>query len=79
MNRLLFSVLAFVCMVGRAQTQEPLDSVDRLFELKEVVVRGGLPNTRLKGNSMITRIEGTPLSSSGTLGEMGESAWHDWY
>ena len=75
MNRLLFSVLAFVCMVGRAQTQEPLDSVDRLFELKEVVVRGGLPNTRLKGNSMITRIE--VIRHTGR--DAGESAWHDWY
>ena len=70
MKRLLFSALAFVCMAGRAQAQEPLDSVDRLLELKEVVIRGDLPNTRLKGGAMITRIEGTPLSSSGTLGEM---------
>jgi hypothetical protein len=70
MKRLLFSALAFVCMAGRAQAQEPLDSVDRLLELKEVVIRGDLPNTRLKGNAMITRVEGTPLSSSGTLGEM---------
>ena len=70
MKRLLFSALAFVCMAGRAQTQEPLDSVDRLFELKEVVIRGDLPNTRVKGNAMITRIQGTPLSDAGTLGEM---------
>jgi hypothetical protein len=41
-----------------------------MLELKEVVIRGGLPNTRIKGNAMITRVEGTPLSASGTLGEM---------
>ena len=39
-------------------------------ELQEVVVKGNLPNTRLKGNAMITRIQGTPLSDAGTLGEM---------
>ena len=69
-KRLLFSALALVCMAGRAQAQEQLDSIDRMLELKEVVIRGDLPNTRLKGNAMITRVEGTPLSSSGTLGEM---------
>ena len=39
-------------------------------ELQEVVVKGNLPNTRLKGNAMITRVQGTPLSDAGTLGEM---------
>ena len=38
--------------------------------LQEVVIKGGLPNTRLKAGAMITRIEGTPLAQSGTLGEM---------
>ena len=40
------------------------------MELREVVIKGNLPHTRLKGNAMITRIEGTPLAESGTLGEM---------
>ena len=70
MRRLLFSALALFCMAGRAQTQEPQDSIDRMFELKEVVIKGGLPNTRLKGNAMITRIQGTSLADAGTLGEM---------
>ena len=70
MKRILFSALALVCMAGRAQAQEQLDSIDRLLELKEVVVKGNLPNTRLKGNAMITRIQGTPLADAGTLGEM---------
>jgi len=71
MKRMIFATLALVCLAGRAQeAQDSIESVDRLFELKEVVIKGGLPNTRLKGNAMITRIEGTPLASSGTLGEM---------
>ena len=55
------------------QAQESLDSiesVERLVALQEVVIKGGLPNTRLKAGAMITRIEGTPLAQSGTLGEM---------
>ena len=39
-------------------------------ELQEVIVNGNLPNTRMKGNAMITRIQGTPLADAGTLGEM---------
>ena len=63
----------FVClgsMTVAGQEQDTIKSVDRMLALQEVVVKGGLPNTRLKGNAMITRIEGTPLASSGTLGEM---------
>ena len=41
-----------------------------MMELMEVVIKGDLPNTRLKGNAMITRIEGTALESAGTVGEM---------
>ena len=55
------------------QAQEPQDStesVNKLVALQEVVIKGGLPNTRLKAGAMITRIEGTPLAQSGTLGEM---------
>jgi len=55
------------------QAQEPQDStesVNKLMALQEVVIKGGLPNTRLKAGAMITRIEGTPLAQSGTLGEM---------
>lgn len=44
--------------------------IDKMVELREVVVKGNLPNTRLKGGSMITRVEGTPLASSGTVDEM---------
>ena len=68
MKQLVMMVLALVSTTCWAQ--ETQDSIDKMLELKEVVIRGGLPNTRLKGNAMITRVEGTPLSSSGTLGEM---------
>ena len=71
MNRLLFAaVLAFAGMSGWAQEQDSTESVNKLVELQEVIVKGGLPNTRLKAGAMITRIEGTPLAQSGTLGEM---------
>ena len=61
--------LAFISASGQEQ-QDSLKSVSMMQELQEVVVRGNLPNTRLKGNAMITRIQGTPLSDAGTLGEM---------
>ena len=41
-----------------------------MIELRELVVKGGLPNTRIKGNAMITRVEGTPLATSGSRGEL---------
>ena len=50
--------------------REQAQSEDKLVALQEVVIKGGLPNTRLKAGAMITRIEGTPLAQSGTLGEM---------
>ena len=61
--------LAFISASGQEQ-QDSLKSVSMMQELREVVVKGNLPNTRLKGNAMITRIQGTPLSDAGTLGEM---------
>ena len=38
--------------------------------LKEIVVKGQMPKTKLTGNSMITTIEGTILGKSGTAQEM---------
>ena len=75
MNRLVSWITLVVAMFWAmtVQAQEPQDStesVERLVALQEVVVKGGLPNTRLKAGAMITRIEGTPLAQSGTLGEM---------
>ena len=42
-----------------------LDSID-MHQLHEVVVKGQLSNTRLKGNALVTRITGSPLEKSGT-------------
>ena len=76
MKRLFFWITALVVAMFWAMTvqaQEPQDStesVNKLVALQEVVIKGGLPNTRLKAGAMITRIEGTPLAQSGTLGEM---------
>lgn len=66
----LSAAVAFTCIQARGQ--EPQDSIktDLFKELQEVVVKGSLPHTRLKGNAMITRIQGTPLAYTGTLGEM---------
>ena len=70
-SHLTIIALALACTTSWAQEpQDSIESVNKLLNLKEVVVKGGLPHTRLKGNAMITRIEGTPLASSGTLGEL---------
>ena len=44
--------LAFISASGQEQ-QDSLKSVSMMQELQEVVVKGNLPNTRLKGNAMI--------------------------
>ena len=76
MKKIVFRMTAVMAVMMTALTadaQEPQDSiksVNQLLELREVVIKGNLPNTRLKGNAMITRIQGTPLADSGTLGEL---------
>ena len=57
---------ARISSAEREQAQQEV----KLVALQEVVIKGGLPNTRLKAGAMVTRIEGTPLAQSGTLGEM---------
>ena len=44
--------------------------LDKYAELEELVVKGDLPNTRLKGGSMITQVQGTALATSGTAQDM---------
>lgn len=72
MKRCLFIgiVACVACLTAWSQEQDTIPAADMMVELRELVVKGGLPNTRLKGNAMITRVEGTPLASSGTLGEL---------
>ena len=63
----LATTIALTCLSASGQEQQDsLKSVSMMQELQ----KGNLPNTRLKGNAMITRIQGTPLSDAGTLGEM---------
>ena len=65
------TALALVSTTGWAQEpQDSIESVDKYLNLKEVVIKGGLPHTRLKGNAMVTRVDGTALASSGSLGEL---------
>ena len=76
MKRVVFWMTALVIAMFWAMTvqaqesQDSIESVNKLVALQEVVIKGGLPNTRLKAGAMVTRIEGTPLAQSGTLGEM---------
>ncbi|MBO4597106.1 MAG: TonB-dependent receptor family protein [Bacteroidaceae bacterium] len=74
MRKLLYiTALALTETAAMANTQTQQDTIEwvsKMLELKEVVVRGDLPNTRLKGNAMITRIDGTPLAKSGTADEL---------
>ena len=65
------TALALVSTTGWAQEpQDSIESVDKYLNLKEVVIKGGLPHTRLKGNAMVTRVDGTALASAGTLGDL---------
>ena len=61
----------FWAMAVQAQeSQDSIESVHKVVAVQEVVSKDGVPNTRLKAGAMVTRIEGTPLAQSGTLGEM---------
>ena len=58
-----------------AQTNDSISTDTTLWynqtqQLGEVVVKSRLPKTKLKGNSMVTRIKGSVLGQSGTAQEM---------
>ncbi len=57
-------------MSAMAQTPDTTQIEGKILELQEIIIRGDLPNTHLKGNAIITTVEGTPLSTAGTAGEM---------
>ena len=47
-------IVMFWAMTVQAQEpQDSTESVERLVALQEVVVKGGLPNTRLKAGAMV--------------------------
>ena len=66
----MFSLLTAGAVMANAQTEQKVDtlSVDtmNIQQLQEVVVRGQLPYTRLKGDAMVTRITGSVLEKAGT-------------
>ncbi|MDD6132116.1 MAG: TonB-dependent receptor [Bacteroidales bacterium] len=69
---ILLATLAVVAFTASAQSNDAeldslaLDSILSMVQLKEIVVKGQLPNTRLKGNAMITKVNGSPLEKAGT-------------
>jgi len=69
-TNILSMMLCIAPGVMCAQVKADTTAVDKFANLREVVIKGDLPNTRLKGNAMVTRIEGTPLGSSGMADEM---------
>ena len=76
MHKMFWAVLtAFVLAPAPTWGQTtPNDTVKNestaLKELKDVVVRGRLPQTRLKGDALNTRIAGSPLQNAGTAKEV---------
>ena len=76
-NFLLCVILCLGCAVANAQEEDSvkieIDSTlwyNQTIDLQEIVVKYNLPNTRVKGNALITRIQGTALANSGSASEM---------
>ncbi|MGN0281179.1 MAG: TonB-dependent receptor domain-containing protein [Prevotella sp.] len=63
------ALCAASCIVANAQTEKK-DSVDYNLSLSEVVVKSVAPQTKMKGNAMVTRIQGTVLESAGSAEDM---------
>ena len=66
-------VVLFSLMSHRVQAQEidslllrQMDSIQQLFQIEEVTVKASLPKTRMKGDAILTRIEGSVLEHAGT-------------
>ncbi|MGM9855929.1 MAG: TonB-dependent receptor domain-containing protein [Muribaculaceae bacterium] len=71
-----FAALALGAMAAQAQNYDAaldsiaLDSIMSIVELQEIVVKGQLPNTRLKGNAMVTKVSGSVLEKAGTAADV---------
>lgn len=71
-----FAALALGAMAAQAQNYDAaldsiaLDSIMSIVELQEIVVKGQLPNTRLKGNAMVTKVTGSVLEKAGTAADV---------
>lgn len=68
---LVTGLLASLSVAAQDQAAA-LDSIYKEAELGAVIVKGTAPKTKIKGNSMLTKIEGSVLAKSGTLEEMLE-------
>ncbi len=56
--------------INMADFRGKVQLTDDTQMLSEVTVKGQMPKTKLTGNSMVTKIEGTVLGTSGTAKEM---------
>ena len=71
----LVAAVMMATVTAFAQTNDSISTDTTLWynqtqQLGEVVVKSRLPRTKLKGNSMVTRIKGSVLGQSGTAKEM---------
>ena len=64
--------LASVGLVSLAQVADStkVGDIDRTISLEDVVVKGVAPKTKLRGDAMVTKIQGSVLENSGSLYEM---------
>ena len=73
---MMIAALAMAAIAAQAQNNPAeldsiaLDSILSIVELKEIVVKGQLPNTRLKGNAMVTKVSGSVLEKAGTAADV---------
>lgn len=72
---ILLAVFSGSVLSVRAQSDSTFTYVEMadtigVQELQEAVVRGHLPQTKMKGDAMVTRIAGTPLEKTGTVSDM---------
>ena len=72
---MMLTAMTAMSLMTNAQTQSAasdslsLDSMS-IYQLQEVVVKGRLPNTRLKGDALFTRITGSVLEKAGTAQDL---------
>lgn len=71
----LVATMMMATVTASAQANDSISTDTTLWynqtqQLGEVVVKSRLPRTKLKGNSMVTRIKGSVLGQSGTAHEM---------
>ena len=69
-KQLVLGTIACISVTSALGQEQDSLQENRMKELREVVVNGYIPNTKLRGNAIVTRVQGTPLASSGTVEEM---------